>query len=614
MSTIDRQVGRAHRRLNTNQFLAWCTTGLGVAAALAAASILIERAFVFGVPERVLLLTALAAGVAVALVGTLMHWVDRVSAAVAVDLAAGTRERISTAVVMRGDADPFARAVIVDAERIATGMRIGAHLPLRAPQSWPWSAGGLAMAAIIYAFMPQLHLLAGDDAPDESASTEALAATQAVVVQTNAELNRVRKLAEENPRLADLARDIEPVDIPEDPALKPDDIRREVVKKIDSVQEKLQKEEQSQQLNSLKELQRELARLDPKKGDDAASKFAEALANGDMKVAREKLEELRKQLAQAAAKGDEQARKALAEMSEKLDDLVKQLEKLADKSALRKELENKAGLSEEDAKKLLEKLAQMNPDDLQKLQQALAQQLQNSGLTQEQIKQLAQKMAQQLKAQQQCQSLAQCMAQAAQAMSACASGAMAQSQNADAAMMQAGAMLSDLEMAEATLADIQAAMAQLKALREGACKGGNCQSDQFSNRIGSQGPNAGLGYGSRIGRERGAHKYEASKAPVKLTGGQIIGQMLIDGPQIKGEASAEVRDAVTSAVRDATDAIDRQAVPTQYQPTVRTYFDALAGLLQRSGGQLPPPAAAPGQPAPAAGGSGNSGGAGGSDK
>jgi hypothetical protein len=64
-----------------------------------------------------------------------------------------------------------------------------------------------------------------------------------------------------------------------------------------------------------------------------------------------------------------------------------------------------------------------------------------------------------------------------------------------------------------------------------------------------------------------------------MRGGEIIGQMLIDAPQIKGDAAAELRDAVNSAVRDATDAVERNQIPRQYERVLKIYFERLAGLI-----------------------------------
>jgi len=55
--------------------------------------------------------------------------------------------------------------------------------------------------------------------------------------------------------------------------------------------------------------------------------------------------------------------------------------------------------------------------------------------------------------------------------------------------------------------------------------------------------------------------------------------MLVDAPLLKGEAAADVHDAVSASQRDATDAIERNAIPRQYERAVKTYFDSLAGLF-----------------------------------
>ena len=67
-----------------------------------------------------------------------------------------------------------------------------------------------------------------------------------------------------------------------------------------------------------------------------------------------------------------------------------------------------------------------------------------------------------------------------------------------------------------------------------------------------------------------------------MSGYSPHGQMLVDGPQIKGQANAELREAVGAATRDAQDAIDRDQVPRQYQSAVQKYFEQLAGLLRGS--------------------------------
>ena len=140
--------------------------------------------------------------------------------------------------------------------------------------------------------------------------------------------------------------------------------------------------------------------------------------------------------------------------------------------------------------------------------------------------------------------------------------------------------MSEMEMAEQFLAEIEAQMADLRQMRDSVCQGGYCKGGNWSDRIGPQGPNYGRGIGSRIGKERSPHDVLPTKAKSRIGGGSIIGQMLVDGPQVRGEATAEERETVDAAQRDAQDAIDRDRIPRQYHLAVQKYFEQLAGLIR----------------------------------
>jgi hypothetical protein len=593
MSNVERQVREAHRRLNVNVLLAHAALGLLAGAGVWALTVSLERVFALGLPDSWSFGASLCVAGVVCLVGSHLRRVSRLQAAVAIDHAAGLKERLSTALVVARSRDPFAEATVHDAERAATGVLVAAHLPYRLPAFWPWSLAAALSALAVYLFMPELDLLAGQKEEEQRQDqAQATAEARAVTAEVNQQLAEVRKLAEENPKLADLTQQLAPLEIPERATMTPEDVRREALKRIDSVKDQLEREASSDKLSALKELQRQLARLEPRKGEDPASQLSQALASGDLEAAKQALEELQKKLEELARSDDPAARQKLAELAARMNELSEQLEKLADKTQMLRELENRAGLTREQAEKLMEQLSKMDPNQLQ---EALQKQLQNSGLTQEQLQQLAQKLAQKMEANKQCQGLGQCMKQAAAALQmdgAAGQAALAAGQ----ALAAASAQLSELEMAEQQLAEMQAALAQLKELRESLCEG-SCNKPGDGSRIGQQGPSAGLGYGSRIGREKQAHQYEASKARVQLQSGEIIGQMVMDGPQVKGEAGAEVRNAVNSAVRDAQDAIERQDVPRQYQTAVASYFERLAGLLDN---RLRRPPAEPGAPQPRA--------------
>jgi len=584
MSILDQQVRRTHRRLTSNVMLRRAAWGVLVAAVAWGVIILVERLFVLGVPLGISAGLAAAFGLLITVIGTYRARVDQLSAAVVLDEATGLKERISTALTCRNDSDPFAQAAVHDAERLAGGVHVPKHVPYRAPSMWPWSVATLVAALILFQFMPTLDLLAAEEVrADDSQHEAALEARQEVEVALKRQVDRVKQRLEDKPGMEGLKNELAELELPDEPTRTPEDVRREAVKRIEKVADKLKERMDEGKLNALEQLKRELAKLETPKGDDASSKLAEALASGDMESARKAMGDLKKQLEEAAKTNDPATQAKVAEMKKKLDDLSKKLEQLGDQKKLAKDLQNKGRLSEEQAKKLLDKLKGM---DQKQLAEAVKKALQDSGMTQKQIQEMAKKIAQNQQMQQQLKSMAQAMAQAAKACQQCQNASQGQQgagQAMQSAMQSAMGQLSEMEMAEQMMNELEAQMAELEDLKAGVCEGngqGNGKEGD-PNNIGNQGPQAGRGYGARIGKQRGAHQYKKTKAKTRTKGGQIIGQFFVDGPQIKGESNAEATDAVNSALRDAEDAVERDDVPQQYHRVVQSYFDRLAGLMSK---------------------------------
>lgn len=578
MGIIDRQIRSVRKRQNTNLFLSRLAFGITVAAGLWAIALLAQRLFELGLPMMQAVWAAGGLAVIIGAAGTMISRVTPLQAAVRIDAAAGLKERVSTALAFRTNSDPFAQAATHDAEKIAAGVHVPTHVPYRAPREWPMPLAVVAAAALLYAFMPQMNLLAADPSVEPEQSQRETIKREQINMAIREQMERAKQRLEDKPQLQKLAGALDALEIPDDPTMKPDDIRRDVVKKVESVSEKIREQMQSSDLKLLEALKRDLAKLDAPRGDDAASKLAQALAKGDMQQAHKAMEDLKKDLEDAAKSdklSDEQKAK-LAAMRKKLGDLSAQLEKLAKQDRMEKELENKAGLSKEQAKKLLEQLKNMDPKQVEKaLQKALAE----KGVSKEQIKKLAQKMAQQKQLQQQMKQMAQAMQQAAQACKN-PNGQGQDGKDSGEGQMSldsAMGMMSDLEMADQMMQELQAQLSDLDSLKQGVCRNPN-QGRPDSDKIGNQGPQQGLGYGATTGKQAAAHGYKSTKVKSQIRGGEIIGQMLVDGPQVKGELSAEAREAVNAAQRDATDAIEREEVPRQYEKVLREYFESLAGL------------------------------------
>lgn len=599
MSMIERQVGVARSRLHLNLLLQRSALAVMIGAGAWTAALLVDRALGLDLPLAATLWGAVAVSVIAAGVGMAFGRTQPIQAALAIDQAAGLKERISSAFAVLKSSDPFAQATVRDAEKIAGNLHVPTHVPYRAPDMWPWSLATVVAAACAFALMPRLNLLAKDTAGEKSPEQQSVTRVEKRTVesQVNEQVSKVKKLVEDNPALKDLAKDLKPLDIPDKPDLKPEDIRREAIKKLDKLADQLADKRDDEKLRTAEELKKALAEIKPEEGRDPSSKLMKELAAGDMKAAKDAVEQIKKDLEEAAKKsGDPESQQKMQETAAKLENLAKQLEKMQGQDQkLQKELENKGGMTPEQAKKLLEEAAKMDPKALEK---ALQQALGDKGMKPQEIQEMAKKLAQNEEVKQAAKKLAEKMQKSADACKKQCNnpsqqgdngqqgqqqqggqGQQQAAQEGQEALQAAGEQLSEMEMAEQMSNELEAQMSEVNKAREGMA-GGQCNKpgDKPGDQPGGQGPQYGQGMGSTTGKQAGAHKYQAAKAPVKLQGGQIIGQKLIDGPQVKGHADAEEQQAIASALRDATDAIEHDQVPRMYESVVKNYFLTLAGL------------------------------------
>jgi len=584
VSPLDQQIKRAHRRLAANVLWQQLALAILITAALWALTIIGVRLFGLDIQLGHGAWIAALAAVALALVRTAFARPTMLHAAIALDGAAGLKERLSTAFVIRRDNDPFARAAVRDAESKAGRVHVPSHLHHRLPAVWPWSAATVCVALLLLWLMPTFeNLFADDRKPTELIPREeVLAEREAIQTEYEDLLNRTKELVQGNPQLARAVEDVKPLDMPDAPTSTPEDIRREAVKSIDDVRERLQRDMDSVGDDHLKALRNFLDKLEQPDSQQASSELAKSLSEGNFDRAKQALRDMKQQLEESAKNTkDPESKQKLEQMQQQLNQLAKQINKLSDSVHVQKALENKAGLSAEAAKKLTEQLSKMDPKQLQK---ELQKQLGGKGMTQEQIQQLAKKIQQNKQTQQTLQQLAKSLSKAAQGCQQCSGPSSSGSGAARAsdAISNAMSQLSDLEMSEQMLNELQAQLSDWNQLRDSVCQGGMCPGKGQGDRrgIGLQGPNPGLGFGSRIGKERTPYQRDPTKAKTRYTGGVVIGTMLVDGPQVRGEATAEAIGTAEAEVRDALDAVEREDIPQQYQRVLREYFEHLAGLMR----------------------------------
>ncbi|MBN2446380.1 MAG: hypothetical protein JXO22_06635 [Phycisphaerae bacterium] len=581
MTQLDRQVQLVRRRLLLNVMFDRALLGVLVATLVWVTVLLVERLFVLGIPVMPGLAVAAGLAVVVAVVGTLLTRVSDLRAAIVLDGAAGLKERISTALECRTAPDEFSQAAVRDAERRAGGVHVATHVPLRMPQRWRWPAASIVLALILGMFLPPLDVLAREDRDELTRQRqENRQQTEAIAVEVNEQLEQLKQLAAAKPELEDLRTALDPLKVPDDLDATPEDMRREALKRIDNVAEQLEQQRQSGTTEMLDTLKRNLAQLKPLGGNDPASELSKALAAGDFKGAQEAISKLQNAIDDATQNGDPEKQKDAAELQKQLSELAMKLEKLGDTGALRKELENKAGMSAEDAEKLLKQLAESGATDPQAIEKALQKALGDTKMSKEDVKKLARKVSQNQQACKARQGLAQSLAQAAaQCSQQCDTAGQGSSgaSGSSGVLGNAAGQLSNLEMAEQLAQELEMQLSQLGDLRDDISDG-SCQQPGPPGQPGGQGPRAGIGYGAGIGKQKTAHQLNPTKVEGKLNSGEIIGQVLIDAPQVRGEARSKSADAVRSAVRDAQDAIERERIPRQYHPAMRQYYERLAGL------------------------------------
>lgn len=592
MTQLRRVVWSARRRLWWSRWLHQFTFSLAIAAGIFALTALAQRMYALPIP----LAWCAVGGGGLSLLASVV-WLsltkeNELQAAARLDEAAGLRERISSAWhCLRAD-DPFARAVVGDAEHLSAGLSPAKHLRLHAPRPLKWVITALMACAATF-LMPLGWL-------NQSAATatEGKADVEDARLAVKREMQELKQIAEMSPALQEFKDELEPFDKQAGGEIqRPIDIRHEAVKKIDRMEDALKQKREALQRDAAQEMRRLLRRIpgpDEKQAD--TQKMAQALHQGDYQTAKEELQALREKLAKLSNEGDD--RESVEKLRKQLDELGKQIQQAADAQKEEEKLQQ-LGLNEQEKERLLEQLKKGDLDQVRKA-------LEKSGLTPEQAQKMAAKMQQRQQAGELAKKLAQAMQQAAQAGSAQSDASTAES------FQMAESQLGELEMMDQQMAELDAAMESLQEAKQSldkpcsACKGKGevgkkscsmCQGKGKKGGTGGMGRNMGQGEGGLAPEEATEVDFKKEKQKVTTGKGAIIGQVLVQGEQVKGSLNPQLGDIATAAERDASDRINRDRVPRQYQKAVKTYFSTMRESI---GGAAPEPTKEPTVP-PAAG-------------
>lgn len=578
MTSVERNVQKTQSRLGLNDWLAaWGWFLVGAAAAWCLA-VLSDKLFDLSLPLGLICGLLFLASLLSSRLWAFMRRRDRITAAAVLDHAAGLKERTSSSLYCQDAADPFARAVVEDAEEASRKIDVRSFIKISWPSSLSFATVGVLIGLIV-TWLPIAPLHASDQEISRADETF----VQEDVARVKQRLQTLQARAKKNPALDDLGEPLTTVaQLPIEKMNTPVEVRREAIKNIDKLADAIRKarNEKFDKVAELKKMFRGLKHT--RQSKSPAERLTRSLAKGDFRAAQEAIKEMREQLAKLAQKQDPEQRE---EMRKRIANLAKQLNQLAEQKERKDQLEQelqKAGVDPETAKRLLENLTKA---DLQKAKE----QMKKQGVDPQQIKEMVKKLQGQQKAGQQGSQLADAMQQAAQAMQADASMAAAGQQ-----LMLAGDMLNSMEQLDQQLGELDSMMSEAQDAQNElsdqqggfcqSCGGGGCQSCNGTGQQpgGGMGRNPGRGTGGRAAEEKTGERWVRRRSPIITTKGGIIGKMFIDGEQIRGDVGSQAVELFSAAERDATDALEQNRIPNQYRGAVKDYFSEMIRELERS--------------------------------
>lgn len=469
--------------------------------------------------------------------------------AVLVDERLDLREKLSTALCVQGRNDAFAQAAIEDAVQTARDPRaaelVRRRFKVQPPRLW-WISPLLVLCALMVWWLPPLNLFHKDAPPQNDVQQAKLQSQNAIeaMVQTIKQSPQLEK--ELSPLLGEMSK--EGTD-PNAPLKKPDDIKRDALKKATDLNKKLDDIINGEKGKTAEAIEQAMNKLQKPQEDGDAKDLADALSKSDFQKAQAALQKL----AEKAEKGQmtEEQKKAAADA---LQNIAKQLEDLAKQQEQMKDALKQAGLDPNLAS---------NP---QALQQALQQ---ASNLNQQQ-KQELQKMAQ---AQQAASSMCKGLGGACQNMAAGMMAGKAGNGQCQAGAKQAGEMLGNAEMLQQLLQEAKACQGQC----QGQCQG---LGQNLSMGNGGMGPNHGFGNGGKAPVAPTPTGTKEQKADVNTVEGDIIAKQLFEGQQIRGESKAKLIDVVEQARKGFDEGQEDELLHRKYQEAQQHYFGELEKLTK----------------------------------
>ncbi len=543
MDEIRKQISRAHRRLLLEQFLkvfGWSVFGaLLVAVVALAIPKFFPLKFSGSVWNYSWLGGALAAGVLLSVILTILGRRSRMHAAIELDRRFGLKERVSSTLAL-GESDlssEAGQALLTDAERRVSRIDVRERFQI--------NPGLRSLLPLIPAVIVFALFLVKDAAQEEVAAATSVdpvarKRVQSAVESIEERLKQRQKEAAES-GLKEASELMKQVSDGLNKLKTDEKMNQEkALIKLSELSKELEKRQG--QLGGTEKLRQQLSQLkNMEKGP--ADKVSKAIKEGYFKKAMEAMKDLKKQLQEGK----------LSEENQK--ELANQLDQMKEK---------------------LQQMAEAHEQAKQDLEQQIKDKLKNgdlagAGKLQRQLDQMNQQNEQMAKVSE----MAQKMADAAQAL---------KEGNQQQAAQQLQEMAQDLQQMQNQLDELQmveAAMDEILDAKNAMCEGQDGQGDMgFDMGMGQgmgQGDQPGMGMGEGQGQgDRPEDRTDTagyrSRVAQNVQKGEVVRSGFANGPNMAGQSQESVKEEILSSKPEGADPIDTTRLPRTEREHLREYF------------------------------------------
>jgi hypothetical protein len=620
MSRLDDHVSAVRNRLALRLFVVALGWSSAIYALLVLLAVLADRVFLLRLPQPMLWLYSGAAAAVVAALGYALHKrPDEHEAAIPIDQKLGLKEKISTALYIRTNKDPFAQAALRDAEETAriVVVNMRQHFPLSFPRP-VFATAALVIAAMLSSKLDPMNFF------DRRATEDKRVAQQASVEQAHKTVERaLASVSAMPPTVADqeairLAK-AELQAMLAQPITDPAKATRTANRSLQDVNEAIK--DQIKSSAKFAEAQNEAKMFrsmqKPVEGQGPVADAHRAIAEGkfteaieDLEKAIDNFEKMDKADQQKAAQQMQQMAQQLQQMGQNNPQQQKQMQQQLQQMGMNQQ-------QAQQAQQLMQQAAQGNQQAQQQLQQMAQQAMAQANPQQQQaMQQMMQQMQAQANGQQQAQQMAQGAQQMAQAMQQAAQqqgqpqgGQQQNQQQQNQAMGQAGqqmqqqlqqmaAAAQDAQQIAAAQAAAQAAQAQAQQAMNGNAPANNPgpqgagganwnpnanmqgnQNQQWGGEKNFAGPNqGGQAAGDRNYKDQAPFsvKQEISPSQDDEKGRILASNYIKDNNPIRGNSTESLKQVADRAQTEQTDEIDQERISRQAQHAVREYFKSMS--------------------------------------